>query len=142
MATNLLGFSRCNTLWSVHSRKTIRKKKKKHSSSWLLMYTISLLAGVFLLNTTTRLKRLKRIFVTHKVNPMNDVKEIALKCDCGTLFRRPRVYLDYNKKHPNVFWTWKLRYCNLCYKGRVASAIKHLSSAIKALELKDENNES
>lgn len=106
------------------------------------MYTISLLAGVFLLNTTTRLKRLKRIFVTHKVNPMNDVKEIALKCDCGTLFRRPRVYLDYNKKHPNVFWTWKLRYCNLCYKGRVASAIKHLSSAIKALELKDENNES
>lgn len=55
------------------------------------------------------------------------------KCECGSDFERPKKYQEYQEKHPNVIWKWKLVYCDTCYKNRCDKALKRLPEVIDAL---------
>lgn len=58
---------------------------------------------------------------------------IKLKCECGTEFERPKIFQQYQKERPNVFYKWKLKYCDVCNKNRVNEALNHLPNIMKAL---------
>lgn len=60
-------------------------------------------------------------------------KNLNLKCECGKDFERPTVYKEYQEKHPNVFWKWKLTYCDSCIKVKTNTALKDLSKVVNIL---------
>ncbi len=56
---------------------------------------------------------------------------INSKCECGEVFQRPIEYLEYQKVSPNVYWKWKLQYCDKCFKQRSNEAFKNIPQVIK-----------
>lgn len=59
---------------------------------------------------------------------------IKLKCcKCGQGFERPLKYKIWNDKSPNVFWKWRLAYCNNCLKNKEDEALEVLPEVIKAM---------
>lgn len=60
-------------------------------------------------------------------------KVIQLECECGEYFERPISYKEYNDKYPNIYYKWKLEYCDSCYKKRTDNAFKGIPEILKHL---------
>lgn len=56
--------------------------------------------------------------------------EIELTCDeCGEDFKRPE---EWRKLNANVFFRYKLKYCDKCYKLKIEAALLRLPDVISA----------
>ena len=58
---------------------------------------------------------------------------IQLTCECGAEFYRTKAFIEFNEKHPNVFWRWKLKYCNECYKKNFEKALDKMPEVLTNL---------
>lgn len=56
-------------------------------------------------------------------------ESISLKCKCGTTFKRPKEY----QGRTNVFFRWKLEFCDDCFKEKEKVAFKSLPKILAAL---------
>jgi hypothetical protein len=65
---------------------------------------------------------------------------LTLTCECGTVFTRPEQYQTENEKRTNVFFRWKLKYCDTCYRKRSREALKSLPDVLNAL-INDKNSD-
>jgi len=55
---------------------------------------------------------------------------VSLTCECGAMFSRQQVPERLKKK---TFFKWQFRYCDDCFKARVAQAFKRLPEIMRTL---------
>jgi hypothetical protein len=55
-------------------------------------------------------------------------------CECGAEFTRPSEFEEWFIKFGNVFFKWKLLYCDKCFHDKTEAALKHLPDVVAELE--------
>jgi len=73
-------------------------------------------------------EQLEEMFIEIKKLCQED-QSISLKCKCGITFDRPKDYIG----RTNVFYRWKLEFCDDCFKEKEKGALKSLPKIMSIL---------